>query len=196
MTKAPAPDSNLRKPPTRPEFERQPVDASGIGAVEKPISSVERLFNNDAFRRALILVVLALAWEAYARWLNNPLLFPTFIDTVATFWSDLVGGELLNRITTSIYVLLIGYAVGLAISFVLSRAFVFRSREAVGRSGPRYVLAVAGCFALNQLVMAAARAMLPAVAWGHAASQLAGMASYTAALFALSYLWVFRDRDA
>ena len=89
-----------------------------------------------------------------------------------------------------------GYAVGLAISFVLSRAFVFRSREAVGRSGPRYVLAVAGCFALNQLVMAAARAMLPAVAWGHAASQLAGMASYTAALFALSYLWVFRDRDA
>jgi NitT/TauT family transport system permease protein len=124
MTKAPASDRNLLKPPTRPEFERQPVDASGIGAVEKPIPPVARVFNNDTFRRALILVVLALVWEAYARWLNNPLLFPTFGDTVVTFWSDLVGGELLSRIATSIYVLLIGYAVGLAIAAIFTTVAV------------------------------------------------------------------------
>jgi lipid-A-disaccharide synthase len=30
-----------------------------------------------------VLVSLAAAWEAYARWLANPLLFPTFSDTVS-----------------------------------------------------------------------------------------------------------------
>ena len=31
----------------------------------------------EAARKALVLVFLAAVWEAYARWLNNPLLFPT-----------------------------------------------------------------------------------------------------------------------
>lgn len=87
-----------------------------------------------------------------------------------------------------------GYAVGLLISFVLSRSFVFRSQDSVRRAGPRYVIAVAAAFALNQLVMGAARALLPDAPLGHAASQLAGMASYTVALFLISYFWVFPRR--
>jgi putative flippase GtrA len=89
-----------------------------------------------------------------------------------------------------------GYAVGLAIGFVLSRGFVFRSRESARSAGPRYLLAVAAAFALNQGVMGLARALLPDAAWGHAASQLAGMASYTVALFLISYLWVFPRKAA
>ena len=87
-----------------------------------------------------------------------------------------------------------GYAVGLLISFVLSRSFVFRSQDSVRRAGPRYVIAVAAAFALNQLVMGAARALLPDAPLGHATSQLAGMASYKVALFLISYFWVFPRR--
>lgn len=87
-----------------------------------------------------------------------------------------------------------GYAVGLLVSFALSRGFVFRSRDSVRKAGPRYLIAVAASFLLNQLVMGAARPLLPDTALGHAASQLAGMASYTVALFLISYFWVFPQR--
>ena len=87
-----------------------------------------------------------------------------------------------------------GYAVGILISFVLSRSFVFRSQDSVRKAGPRYLVAVAAAFALNQLAMGLARSVLPDAPLGHAASQLAGMASYTAALFLISYFWVFPRR--
>lgn len=87
-----------------------------------------------------------------------------------------------------------GYAVGLLVSFALSRSFVFRSQDSVRKVGPRYLIAVAASFALNQLVMGAARPLLPDTPLGHAASQFAGMTSYTAALFLLSYFWVFPRR--
>lgn len=89
-----------------------------------------------------------------------------------------------------------GYAVGLVIGFVLSRGFVFRSQDSARKVGPRYILAVAGAFALNQGVMGLSRMLLPDAPWGHAASQLAGMASYTGALFLISYFWVFPRREA
>ncbi|HYD45384.1 MAG TPA: GtrA family protein [Phenylobacterium sp.] len=87
-----------------------------------------------------------------------------------------------------------GYAVGLLVSFALSRSFVFRSQDSVRKAGPRYLIAVAASFGLNQLVMGAARSLLPDAPLGHAASQFAGMASYTAALFLISYFWVFPRR--
>ena len=42
----------------RPEFEREPVDASDIGDVERPLAFGEKLVNNDAVRRLAILLVL------------------------------------------------------------------------------------------------------------------------------------------
>ena len=42
---------------------------------------MERLYESDAVRKAVLLVVLALVWEGYARALNNPLLFPTLTAT-------------------------------------------------------------------------------------------------------------------
>lgn len=84
-----------------------------------------------------------------------------------------------------------GYIVPPALTFALSRRFVFRSTDTAGRSRGRYLTAVLGCFLLNQLVMALARAWLPDTAGGHAASQLAGIVSYTGAFFLLSYFWVF-----
>ncbi len=106
--------------PLRPEFECVPGDVSGIGAVVRPLPAFERLRNNLALRRGLILITLGLLWQFYAMWLGNPLLFPTFTETVSVLVRDLVTGELLNRIATSLEVLVIGYAAGVATAAVLT----------------------------------------------------------------------------
>ena len=100
----------------RPEFEREPVDARGVGDVQRPLSITERLANNDGARKLAIVIVLALIWEIYARWLGNPLLFPTATDTLATFWADIRTGILPERMLTSIQVLVMGYAAGLILA--------------------------------------------------------------------------------
>jgi len=40
-------------------------------------------------RKGLVLVTLALLWEGYARWLGNPLLFPTLTTTIAEWKTQL-----------------------------------------------------------------------------------------------------------
>ena len=104
----------------RPEFEQEPLDASDIGNVERPLSFGERLRNNDAVRRLVILFVLGLIWELYARWVNNPLLLPTLGDTVSTFVGDLTSGVLVNRVATSLQSLLLGYFAGLSLAAMLT----------------------------------------------------------------------------
>ena len=59
---------------------REPVDAARSASSSGRCPVCERLANIAAVRKLVLLVVLALIWEVYARWLNNPLLFPTFVD--------------------------------------------------------------------------------------------------------------------
>ena len=51
------------------------------------------MFDNSLFRKLVLLAVLAAAWEAYARWLANPLLFPTFSATVVALVSSIARSE-------------------------------------------------------------------------------------------------------
>jgi NitT/TauT family transport system permease protein len=100
----------------RGEFECEPIDASDIGDVERPLTFFEQLTNNDAFRRLLIILTLGLVWELYARWVDNPLILPTLGATLTTFYSDLVSGVLIDRVTTSMRSLILGYVTGLALA--------------------------------------------------------------------------------
>ena len=104
----------------RPDVYRETVAASRLGVVEKPLSAWERIYNLAAVRKIAILVVLAAAWEIYARALNNALLFPTFGATVEAFFDALVHGTLLLKAWTSIKVLLIGYVAGILLAAVLT----------------------------------------------------------------------------
>ncbi len=104
----------------RPEFEIEPVDSGSIGDVERPLSLFERIVTNETVQRLAIIVALILIWEIYARWLNNSLLFPTFTDTISTFFHDIKSGVLINRTMTSLRTLVIGYAFGLAIAGVFT----------------------------------------------------------------------------
>jgi NitT/TauT family transport system permease protein len=105
-------------PPVRAEFVIENVAAGRAETVEQPLPFAARLWNLGWLRKALILVVLAAAWEVYARYVHNPLLFPTFSDTVVAFWSGMVQGPLLMRAVTSIRILMFGYAAGLVLAAV------------------------------------------------------------------------------
>src|SRR6185312_14428654 len=104
----------------RPDVLRPTVDASQFGVVQRPLSIGERIYNIGAVRKLAILVLLAAAWEIYARWLHNDLLFPTFGATLQAFVQAMISGGLLGKAWTSIKVLLIGYAAGIALAAVLT----------------------------------------------------------------------------
>ena len=88
-----------------------------------------------------------------------------------------------------------GYGVGMAVGYALNRIFVFRHAGAMRETGPKYLGAVAAAFLLNQAALMLASRALGEGAGAHAAAQIAAMGSYTAALFLLSYLWVFKPGD-
>ncbi|HEX6298745.1 MAG TPA: ABC transporter permease, partial [Burkholderiales bacterium] len=109
-----------REPPVRPEFERPVTDAGDIAAVERPLSAWERITNVTAVRRLFVLAVIVAAWEGFAIYQNNPLMFPTFSATAAAFWDSVVNAGLLQMAAVSISVLLKGYAIGIAIALALT----------------------------------------------------------------------------
>jgi NitT/TauT family transport system permease protein len=114
----------MNMPPVRAEFENTTLDAAQTGEVARPLSLWERVTNIDWVRRAMILVVLAVVWESYARYVNNNLMFPTFLETVDALWEATTRGPLLDRVFTSIKVLLMGYGAGLALAAVFTTVAV------------------------------------------------------------------------
>jgi len=107
-------------PLARQEIVREPISSSAFGIVEKPLSTWERITNVGAVRKTALLILLAIIWEAYARTLNNPLLFPTFSATVEAFAKGLFGGDLFTKALTSLRILLIGYGAGILCAALLT----------------------------------------------------------------------------
>jgi NitT/TauT family transport system permease protein len=107
--------------PRRAEFVRDAAESSQAPmVVEKPLSTLARLYNQTWLRKIVILIALALIWEAYGRYLNNNLLFPTFGETMSAFFTNIGNGVLPSRAWASIEVLLMGYAVGVMLAALLT----------------------------------------------------------------------------
>ena len=87
----------LPLPPLRPEREVTLDTMGAVGDVARPLTPFERISNITAVRRLVVLVVLCAAWEVYARVAANPLLFPSFTETMEAWWDALVRGPLLER---------------------------------------------------------------------------------------------------
>jgi len=104
----------------RPEIYREPMRQEKFGIVEKPLTPFERLYNQDWLRKLFVLVVIAACWEAYARWLNNELLVPTFSATVLALMHGIGSGVILARAALSIKVLLLGFGTGVFVAAVLT----------------------------------------------------------------------------
>ena len=105
---------------SRPEIARELSNAEDFGVVQKELTIFERLFNQVWLRKCIILVLIAVVWEVYGRYLDNPLLVPTFSDTVVALWGGIRSGVLIDRAATTIQVLLIGFSVGVALAAVLT----------------------------------------------------------------------------
>lgn len=58
-------------PFVRAEYERDVQAPKELGDVAKALPLAERLWNSPLVRKLFILVLLAIIWEAYARWSAN-----------------------------------------------------------------------------------------------------------------------------
>ncbi|MET0264857.1 MAG: ABC transporter permease [Duganella sp.] len=115
--------SLILEPPIRQEYEyAPPAPAPRAVATATPLAprALRHLAQQSWLRKALILALLAALWEALARWQNNDLLLPSFVQTASAFGAGVASGELLERVRTSLAVLLQGYAAGVLAAFVLT----------------------------------------------------------------------------
>jgi NitT/TauT family transport system permease protein len=122
VTRLPVPN-----PSVRPEYLREVVEGGDVGVVQKPLTVWQRLTNQGWLRKTFILVVIAVAWELYARRLNNPLLVPTFSATLEAMWGGIASGDIPQKVTNSVVLLLKGYTTGLILAMTLTAlAMMFR----------------------------------------------------------------------
>ena len=96
------------------------IATRNLDVVERPLSAWARLYESEVVRKAIVLLVLAVAWEIYARWLANPLLLPTFSATLRALAESVASGALPGATIYSVSMLLKGYAAGLAIATLLT----------------------------------------------------------------------------
>jgi NitT/TauT family transport system permease protein len=89
-------------------------------AVERTLPVYQRLYGNSLLRKLVLLVLLALAWEGYARALDNPLLVPTLTATVGALIDAFGTGEMPRAIAYTLTLLLEGYLLGLLFAALLT----------------------------------------------------------------------------
>ncbi|HEY0209883.1 ABC transporter permease [Acerihabitans sp.] len=108
-----------KNPPIRPEYQ---LDLPPIAeqSLATPLPWTTRLWNLAWLRKSAILLVLIALWETAARWQNNDLLLPGFIQTFTAFAQDMASGELPTKISLSLGTLVKGYAIGTVLALALS----------------------------------------------------------------------------
>ena len=104
----------------RPNIYCETLGPDQFGIIEKPLTIAEQIYNKVWLRKVMILVVLALAWEIYGRWLDNPLLVPPFSAAVRALFTDVANGIIPTRALSSIEVLLVGFAIGTVLAGLLT----------------------------------------------------------------------------
>lgn len=92
------------------------LDPATLGVVEKPLTIAERVWNIDGVRKASVVLALLAAWQIYAAYLGNELLFPTLAATVGAFAEGIASGVLPERMANSVKLLIMGYASGVLLA--------------------------------------------------------------------------------
>jgi NitT/TauT family transport system permease protein len=105
-------------PPVRPEYLQDLVPLDDV-PLEQTLPWTQRLWNFTPLRKTLLVLALAILWEAGARWQNNDLMLPGIVQVIHAFVEDMRSGELPAKIAISLGTLLKGYAIGslLALAF-------------------------------------------------------------------------------
>jgi len=79
-----------------------------------------RLWEQSGSRKALVLLLLAAAWEGMARLQDNDLLLPGVGQTLSALVDSLLSGELGVRVWTSLSLLVQAYLLGILLALVLT----------------------------------------------------------------------------
>ncbi|HEX8603936.1 MAG TPA: ABC transporter permease [Pseudoduganella sp.] len=106
-------------PPIRQEYQYDLAPAAPA-SLQRRLPVAQRLWAQGWLRKAVLLAVLALLWELAARWQDNDLLLPTFVQTARAFVEGIASGELLEKVQVSLAVLVQGYLAGIVLAFVLT----------------------------------------------------------------------------
>jgi len=104
----------------RPNIYCETLGPDQFGIIEKPLTLAEKIYNQAWLRKIAMLLLLAVLWEVYGRWLDNPLLVPTFSDTMRALITDFGNGTIPSRAWGSIEVLMLGFALGALLAGILS----------------------------------------------------------------------------
>jgi sulfonate transport system permease protein len=99
---------------------RDTAAAAAVVEVERKLTVPELLWNDGFVRKTLIILFLAAAWEAYGTYLDNPLLFPTFHDTIITMFDKVRDGTIPLRAWASLKVLFMGYSAGIVLAAIFT----------------------------------------------------------------------------
>jgi NitT/TauT family transport system permease protein len=105
--------------PVRQEYEVQLEPLLSV-PVERQLPLAQRLWQQGWLRKAVILLVIAVLWEAVARYQDNDLLLPSFLQTAAALWDGMISGELPAKVGVSLVILLKGYVLGILLAFGLT----------------------------------------------------------------------------
>lgn len=105
--------------PLRREYEVQLQPLLSV-PVERQLPLAQRLWQQGWLRKAALLLVIAVLWEAVARYQSNDLLLPGFLQTAVALWDGLVSGELLAKVGVSLVILIKGYVLGIVLAFGLT----------------------------------------------------------------------------
>jgi len=104
----------------RSEYVRDQVKENDFGVVNVPLTTWDRIYGQPIVRKLFILAILAGLWQAYALYLDNTLLLPTFTTTMATLGDLVVSGEIPLKAWFSIKVLMQGYLAGIGLALALT----------------------------------------------------------------------------
>jgi NitT/TauT family transport system permease protein len=104
----------------RPDIHRPLAAADAIGDVTQKLGLFERLSEKTWLRRLAVILVLVIAWELYARYASNELMFPSFSNTALAWWEGVRSGVLIRAVYGTMQVLLLGYAVAIGISAIIT----------------------------------------------------------------------------
>ena len=113
-------DVSIAQLAPRQDIYRTPTGAGGKVVIRRSLPLPERLYNISGLRKLFLLVVLAIIWEIYARYVDNELLFPTFSSTIEAMATNIANGVLISRVWVSLRILLMGYGLGIGIATVLT----------------------------------------------------------------------------
>jgi NitT/TauT family transport system permease protein len=84
------------------------------------LSIYEKAYNISALRKALLLLLMVLLWQGYSKFLDNELMFPSFLSVIEGLVQVVKSGELASRTANSMRIIIMGYFSGIVTAGLLT----------------------------------------------------------------------------